>query len=301
MSNRSSQNTLRVPKPDSRHHRTFTILLSLVVTALSSGPATQSLYTFTAIDAPGSSHNDAQGINDRRQIVGSYIGDDLLPSVFILRRDGFSSLAITDVYTYGEAINNVGQAVVGSSAGHSYLWDDGVFIALPGAPEAAESSTAFYGINDHLQMVGSYGSSSGYRGFLYDDGTFTTINVPGTIATFAQGINNRGQIVGNYGVTDYFSGQRGFLLDKGIFTSIVVPNGSQTIVLGINDHGRMVGLYLDDENREHGFVYEDGEFTTIDFPGSVATFVSGINNRGHIVGQYSDGVAVRGFLATPTP
>jgi hypothetical protein len=124
MSNRSSQNTLRVPKPDSRHHRTFTILLSLVVTALSSGPATQSLYTFTAIDVPGSSHNDAQGINDRRQIVGSYIGDDLLPSVFILRRDGFSSLAITDVYTYGEAINNVGQVVVGSSAGHSYLWDD---------------------------------------------------------------------------------------------------------------------------------------------------------------------------------
>jgi uncharacterized membrane protein len=36
------------------------------------------------------------------------------------------------------------------------------------------------------------------HGFVWDDGDFRTIDVPGATATGAIGINNRGQIVGYY-------------------------------------------------------------------------------------------------------
>jgi uncharacterized membrane protein len=39
------------------------------------------------------------------------------------------------------------------------------------------------------------------HGYLYSDGTFTQIDVPGAIATGASGINDAGQIVGGFGTS----------------------------------------------------------------------------------------------------
>lgn len=68
-------------------------------------------------------------------------------------------------------------------------------IDVPGA-----ISTAVFGINGNGQIVGDFSKSVGsVQGFIYDAGTFTTINVPSpATSTIAAGINNSGQIVGWY-------------------------------------------------------------------------------------------------------
>ena len=67
-------------------------------------------------------------------------------------------------------------------------------INVPDAPD----STFAYGINPSGQIVGVYVDSTGERGFLYDRGVFTLIDVPGAAATLAYGINPSGQIAGSY-------------------------------------------------------------------------------------------------------
>ena len=55
------------------------------------------------------------------------------------------------------------------------------------------------GINNAGQIVGAYSDRSGTHGFLLDvNGSYTTLDVPGAIATDPFGINDVGQIVGNY-------------------------------------------------------------------------------------------------------
>jgi probable HAF family extracellular repeat protein len=47
------------------------------------------------------------------------------------------------------------------------------------------------------------------HGFLLDNGTYTTLDVPGSTSTQAWGINDSGEIVGTY--ADAGGGQHGFL------------------------------------------------------------------------------------------
>jgi probable HAF family extracellular repeat protein len=47
------------------------------------------------------------------------------------------------------------------------------------------------------------------HGFLLDQGSYTTLDVPGSSYTFATGVNASGQIVGCY--IDAAGGQHGFL------------------------------------------------------------------------------------------
>jgi uncharacterized membrane protein len=59
------------------------------------------------------------------------------------------------------------------------------------------------------EVAGSYVDSSGVtHGFIYDDGTFTTLNVPGAYDTSVDAINDRGEVAGSY-LDD--TGEHGFL------------------------------------------------------------------------------------------
>ena len=67
------------------------------------------------------------------------------------------------------------------------------------APSA--TNTVAYRINNSGQVVGISSNASGNNGFLYNDGTYTTIDDPSAVGfngTFAYGINDNGQIVGSY-------------------------------------------------------------------------------------------------------
>jgi hypothetical protein len=103
-----------------------------------------------------------------------------------------------------------------------------VTLAVPGFPE---------GINVAGEIVGYYRDSSGPHGFLYNGGSSTPINVPGSTETYAYGINNPGQIVGYY----FPSGPNtsGFLNTAGSYSSLNAPAASGgTYAYGINDAGQ---------------------------------------------------------------
>jgi hypothetical protein len=148
-------------------------------------------------------------------------------------------------------------------------------IDVPGADR-----TVVNGINDSGSIVGTYYDATGYHGFLYSGGAFTTINFLN--ATYANGINNSGDIVG-YGTGPWY---HNFLYSGDAFTTIDIGDTSWG-ANGINDSGGIVGAYGDATGR-HGFLYVGGRFTTIDVPGAVDwTVPKGINNSGAIVGIYN--------------
>ena len=80
----------------------------------------------------------------------------------------------------------------------------------PAADTVNGERTRAFGINNAGQIVGIFTTLGGYRGFLYDDGIFTTIELPPGAASqnFPYGINNAGQIVGYF---DSATGDHGFL------------------------------------------------------------------------------------------
>lgn len=194
-----------------------------------------------------------------------------------------------------------------SSPPPGFLLERGRFtpVAIPRRLEAtAPWGISPTGINDRRQIVGEYVDDRLVsRGFLIDqDGRYTRIEVPGSLATNAAKINNRGQIVGVYSDTSPDLGDRpdsdptaptfklrGFLRDRdGRFTRLDFPGSRSSQALGINDRGQVVGEYKDAAGRFHGYVWERGRFTTIDVPGATATTAFDINDGGQILFRYSD-------------
>ena len=219
-------------------------------------------YRFTPINVPGATNTQVTSINDAGQIVG-YYPDTRQFRGFLDDRGGFTT------------------------------------IDPPGSV-----GTQPLGINNAGQIVGWYFptiTASIVRGFLYDGGTFTTINallaLPTNVGSaVATGINSAGQIVG------YFNTVQGFLDDHGTFTLINVPGTSGIQPAAINDAGQIVGTYYPTTGPQNisplpqAFLYDHGTFTTIDVPGGRGTQATGINNAGQIVGYSVIDNRYQGFV-----
>ena len=123
------------------------------------------------------------------------------------------------------------------------------------------------GINNLGQIVGSGGFPSQATLFLYTNGIFTSIQVPGYTYAAAYGVNNAGQVVGSAG------NNIGFVDTDGQFTFISYPGASETALFGINDAGEIIG-----GSDRGSFLYRSGQFIPLSF------HAMGINNAGTIVG-----------------
>lgn len=208
-----------------------------------------------------------------------------------------------------QGINDSG-AVVGELPVFSAVENRSGYIDVGGTVTTIyddDDSTSPLGINDSDQVVGIYLSDDIIpEGFLWNNGIFTTINVPGADSTIASGINDQGEIVGSYEVGDGF--QNGFADIGGVFTTIDDPFASYgTIVTGVNNKGTIVGYYYDSNNIAHGFIYSAGIYSTISDPSAVqtvageGTFIQGINDSGEIVGYYQDSAGTHGFWGSVRP
>ena len=130
-----------------------------------------------------------------------------------------------------------------------------------------------------------------YMAFLYDHGTYTTIDPPTGLDTYAIDINSKGDIVGHF--QERSGGpEQGFLYSGGKYTIIDFPGALNTHPQGINDKGQIVGFYQDNTGQ-HSFVEDHGVYTTLDL-----NTASSINNNGEVVG-FVGGVTDHGMLATP--
>ena len=218
--------------------------------------------TSTTLNYPGAWDTYAYGINDAGAIVGSYYtpGAD---HGFILSGGTYTAL---NYPAFG--INNAGTIVLRGG----FMSSGGTYTPLnyPGAVWSA-----VWGINDAGTIVGSYlmsyspGSNpnsccfSGAEGFSLSGGTYTSLNYPGALYTYAYGINDAGTIVGYYEKDGTTSG---FSLSGGTYTSLNYPGASYTFAQGINDAGTIVGYYWDAGGRAHGFSLSGTTYSGINLP-----------------------------------
>jgi uncharacterized membrane protein len=274
----------------------------------------------TAIDHPnattipatpeGQAGTTTTGINDRREILGAYEDTDRVIRHFV--RDpkgrfteiddppgGSDSDEYVDINNRGEIVGFYNDAEGATTTG--FLRSKrGRFtsIDVPGS-----QVTGPLKVNDRRQVVGIYLDADGkpnpdgtmppgvLHGFLWDDGDFQTIDVPGAVATLPTGINNRGQMVGSY--IDAEGAYHGFLRNRrGAVTDIREAPGADprmggTQPVAINDRGQIVGLAYDARGGSRGFQLERGVLTMIDATrDAVFTRPVDINKRGQIVGDY---------------
>jgi probable HAF family extracellular repeat protein len=128
---------------------------------------------YTAINVPGAQYTVALDINDLGQVVGyaSYNGGDIIQG-FLYDNGVFTTLA--DPNWIPQWINNDGE-IVGHRGLQYFIDDNGVFtdINVPGAAQ-----TIVEGISD-AGVFGSYTVAyTGYSGFIYKDGVYTTVDDP---------------------------------------------------------------------------------------------------------------------------
>jgi len=170
--------------------------------------------------------------------------------------------------------------------------------------------TLILGIQARDQFVGSYRDvQSRIHGYLYTDGSFSPIDVPGALATVVSGMTTSGnttRIVGFF--MDVNLASHGFLcvlpVSQNCFTIFdVTLNGvpqAMTQAAGMNTT-QIVGSFLDHAGNAHGFVCQmplNPEcFIQVDALHGVNTQVLGINDRGQMVGHYRDQSGrQRGFI-----
>jgi len=129
---------------------------------------------------------------------------------------------------------------------------------------------------------------------------FTTVNVPGAIATVLGGINKAGVIVGQY--EDKQEVVHCFMLVGSKVTTINYPKAVSDGCIHINSAGAIVGFWKSSAGITTGFLYQNGKFTDIPGPsGAKSSVAYGINDSGQIVGYYTDSSAkIHGFLLKGT-
>jgi hypothetical protein len=276
---------------------------------------------FSAIDHPDAatipSTPDEQtgtgtlGINDRGQILGVYEGRDRVVRHFVRDRKGrFARIKeprsrprgqfdeLVDINNRGEIVgfynDDQGSTTTGFLRTRSGRFVD---IVVPGS-----QVTGPLKLNDRRQAVGIYLDADAkpnpdgtmppgvLHGFLWDDGDYQRIDVPGAAATAVLGINNHGQMVGSY--IDAQGTYHGFLRDSnGAVTTLPEAPGADAASGGtqpasINERRQIVGLAYDSQGGSRAFLFERGHFWMIDGPRAVYTRALDANNSGQIVGDY---------------
>jgi probable HAF family extracellular repeat protein len=145
---------------------------------------------FTTIAGGGSS---AMGINNVGQIVGTR------GISFLYDLNSGTFLDFGDPSTVPFGINNVGQIVgqyMRDSSGvlHGFLKIGSNLISIDG-PGGTGSMIAS-GINDAGRIIGTDFTGNQPHAFLYVNGVYTAIVIPGSAGSYATRINNAGDVVG---------------------------------------------------------------------------------------------------------
>jgi len=123
----------------------------------------------------------------------------------------------------------------------------------------------------------SRGRGGTYHGFIYQNGVFNSLDVPGASLTDARGINDAGQVVGV--VYDSNGNEHGFAYSQGVFQVIDSPDltAAFTETLGIKNNGVIVGGYADANFVGYSFQWSGGKFTVFNPTFSVESAAHGIS------------------------
>src|SRR5713226_8654954 len=240
-------------------------------------------FAFVSIDVPNATFTIPTGIGPSGDIVGIYGDASFNEHGFLLSHGSFTTIDVPGalvgasgtLQTEANGINPAGDIV-------------GDYFAPPGAPGAPECHIAF--------------SPACRRGFLYSNGQFSDVLVPGKKGSIPNSINPDGTIYGCDHNDDYFGSMVGFGSTRfDTFITLDAGGGelqdpAQAVTASMNNgatpNGKIiVGLYANPPlpgGAYHGYVVENGKFAPYDVPGSVLTQIWGINASADFVGLYDD-------------
>lgn len=266
-------------------------------------------YIYTTLDDPLGTHGtQATGISGSN-IVGFYNDSSSVPHGFVYNGSTFTTLNDPSATNGTSAWGISGSSIVGfyvnGSTTHGFLYNGSSYTTID--VPTATSATHIYGISGNI-LVGDYvGTGSPFfQGFVDNNGTFTTLNVPGGVDTRAFGISGN-NVVGLYvnGITSIAGGFT-YNLTNQTYSTFSDPLGvNGTYAAGVSG-ANIVGFYIDANNLQHGFLYDGTTFTTVDDPlmGTAANQGSGLfsGQGGTLVGVYDDSSGLsHGFVAQAVP
>ena len=267
-----------------------------------------SIEVITTFDYPGTGNSTLpQKINERGDVVGSFIDSSGVSRGFVRFSDGSFSAPIVDPndtvgFTEGRGINNP-RTVSGDYATpdgnlHGFFLSGGTFTEfdVPGA-----IFTAVLSLNNAGDFAGTFSNDDVTQGaFVSIGGTLTLFSVPAVPFTLAYDINDSKQLLVGYYV-DSSGINHGYYRDSTgtLHFPIDPPASVGTILFGDNNRNWVVGRYADSSKVTHGlFFVPPNNFFTFDFPGSTFTSLNGISSQGFICGRYLDSSGIaHGFIA----
>jgi len=250
-----------------------------------------------SIDYPGGSNTFVSGINDRGEVVGSFVDEALNRAEgFVRFADGTFSDPIVDPAgrsSYPSDINNTG-TICGSyvladgSTFRGFLLSGSTFTNFDlGTPD-----TYLRGVND----AGNFCGTTVDQDFVSIDGTLTMFAITGRGTTDAWGINNLNQVVGG---AAWLATEHSFrrFADGRIDWPIEVPGFANTDMFGVDDKGRMVGFVTSPNTNTQGvYLAPSHRFALFSYPGATTTQFFGINNHREISGTYGSSDGSHGFI-----
>jgi len=264
-------------------------------------------YIFQSIDFPNATTTQVFGINERGDIVGSYVDASGTTHGFSLINGRFATIDFPgSILTAARGINDGGTIVGGftraddPNGAHGFVLHGKRYkqVDFPGS-----AHSGFLGVNEAGDVTGSYdlGDINTGIGFFTKNGKFVSFEVPGSAPqmTGPHGINDSGQVTGFFLDSVDFSITHAFFLFRGVFTTVDYPGATITGFFGINERGDAVGGCTCIDGKSHGLLFSGGVFTLINYSGAAHTRPRGINDRGQIVGFYDAAGATHGFIATP--
>jgi hypothetical protein len=204
---------------------------------------------FTHFRFPGSAVTRPHDINNHSVIVGAFslvVDGDGPSHPFMVRNGVFTEIKLPgfpNADATAAGINDLGDitgVITANGIIQGYLLHKGklTLISFPGAGGGTFPSS----INNAGVIVGGFrdgpGPSDQAHGFMWRNGVFTTINVPGARDTFAIKINDKGVIVGFD--HDSEGADRGFAFSNGQFFNLV-PDPVGTTVFALNNFNNVLG------------------------------------------------------------
>ena len=288
--------------------RTFGGLAVLVsVLAMHALPASAQ-FQFTTLDHPLAGQGGTAAYDvDGNRIVGTFFDAAGASHGFVYDGATWSVLDHPDAaLPRGTTAFGVSDGIICGTfvdaAGRTfgYTYDGLTWTTLARPPLGAGPVDTFArGVSDGT-VVGYSIEGAVARGFVYNNGAFSDLVVPGAVGTFPDDTDSA-RIVGHF---EDLIATHGFIVAGGLPIPIDFPlePAVETSLTGV-DGTNIVGNYLALlDPGSHGFLYDGTRFITIDFPGAVDTTVNGIGDN-RIVGSYSTAPNVtHGFVAViPEP
>lgn len=282
----------------------------LAVTWLSSSAMAGTFVTVA--DPAGSVGTAAIGINDHREVAGSYTttGDDMIG--FTGSIDGvYETFSFDGHPTQGRGINNSGtvtgyyvpgtemNAFVRSPAGvMTPVLKDGVAVA--GLAEGITDGGKFVG--DYRTTPPAVPSRTGFEGYASNYAADVTLPFP-AVRIAARGRNINGDISGWF-IGAPGEAPQGFVTQGGVTTVLTFPEPNlATFVEGLNNKGELSGSWLDMDGNSHGFALASDlvTWTSFDAPGGTQTQAWQINKHGEIaVSTFDEATGATGsFIYCP--